>query len=145
LAEERHTNLVQLNWRSAYKSGNAVIDEQHRGLFDDTNRLLTAILAGKTKEDVVTLIDALIKDVGAHFDEEVRIITAAGFAGAAAHAVIHGELVERALTLAARFQDGTVGVGELFQFLAHDVVARHMLKEDREFFACLRASPVPTS
>ena len=145
LAEERHSNLVQLNWRSAYKSGNAVIDEQHRGLFDDTNRLLTAILTGKTKEDVVASIDTLIRDVGAHFDEEVRIITAAGFAGVAAHAVIHGELVERALTLAARFQDGTVGVGELFQFLAHDVVARHMLKEDREFFACLQASPVPTS
>jgi hemerythrin-like metal-binding protein len=145
LVEQRHTHLVQMNWRSAYRSGNAVIDDQHRGLFDDANRLLTAILTGSVKEEVVSLIDALIRDVIVHFDEEVRIITAAGFGGAAAHAVIHGELVERARTLASRFEEGTLGVGELFQFLAHDVVARHMLKEDREFFACLQASPGPSS
>ncbi len=138
LAEERHSNLVQLNWRAAYKSGNAVIDEQHRGLFDGANRLLTAILSGKAKDDVGTLIDALISDISVHFEEEVRIITAAGYEGAAAHARVHRQLTERALTLASRFRDGTLGVGELFQFLAHDVVARHMLQEDRQFFACLK-------
>ena len=138
LAQERHANLVQLNWRSAYKSGNTVIDDQHRGLFDDANRVLTAVLAGRAPEDVVTLIDALIRDVGEHFETEMKIITAAGFPGAAAHAEIHHDLLERAQHLHRRFQEGTLGVGELFQFLAHDVVARHMLKEDREFFIHLR-------
>ena len=134
----RPMNLVQLNWRSAYKSGNEVIDEQHRCLFDDANRLLTAVLAGQSTTQVAALIDSLIRDVGQHFDAEVKIIMAAGFPGAAAHAQIHAELIARATELMRRFQTGDLGIGELFQYLAHDVVARHMLKEDREFFAYLR-------
>ncbi len=51
--------------------------------------------------------------------------------------LIHHKLVETAITLMDRFQAGSLAIGELFQFLAHDVVARHMLGADREFFPYL--------
>jgi len=47
--------------------------------------------------------------------------------------------VDKAADVTNRFHAGTLSVGELFQFLAHDVVARHMLGADREFFPFLRA------
>jgi hypothetical protein len=42
--------------------------------------------------------------------------------------------------VAKRFHGGALGVGEVFQFLAHDVVARHMLGADREFFPFVKAA-----
>lgn len=138
-AGERVTaNLVQLSWRAAYESGCRVIDDQHRGLFDHANRLLDAILSGRPRDEVARLIDLLIPDVVRHFEEEEAIVAAANYPGTAEHAAIHRQLVERATALVASFNAGTLAVGELFQFLAHEVIVRHMLGADREFFPYLK-------
>ena len=131
------THFVQLNWRSAYQCGHPLIDAQHQGLVDTANRLLGAILTENGKDEVARLIDLLLQDVVQHFKDEESLISAAGFPGAAEHALIHRELVDTALELAARFRSGGLGVGEIFKFLAQDVVARHMLNQDRKFFPYL--------
>jgi len=132
--DEAPGKLVQLVWHASYASGNAVIDAQHRGLIDDANQLLAAIISGQAREDVAGLIDRLLADVAVHFADEEAIIAAAGFPELAAHASLHRELQEGADRLVEHFRSGELGVGELFQFLAHEVIARHMLKADREFF-----------
>jgi len=137
VGENVAANFVQLVWHSAYESGQAVVDDQHRGLFRHANTLLAAILSGRPGDELAALIDALIGDVVRHFADEEAIFTQAGFPGAAAHAGIHRQLVDQAVILVGRFQAGTLSIGELFQFLAHDVVARHMLGADREFFPYL--------
>jgi diguanylate cyclase (GGDEF)-like protein/hemerythrin-like metal-binding protein len=137
--ENVEANFVQLSWHAAYECGNSLIDSQHRGLFGDANKLLTAILSGRPTEDVAALIDVLIRDVIQHFHDEEAIFTAASFPGAEQHAAIHRQLVDSAVVLVGRFHAGTLAIGELFQFLAHDVVARHMLGADREFFPYLEA------
>ncbi|MFZ4481221.1 MAG: diguanylate cyclase [Rhodoferax sp.] len=131
-------NFVNLSWHSAYECGHAVIDEQHRGLFGDANNLLGAILSGRPKDEVSALVDRLIGDVVRHFQDEEAIFTAAGYPGATQHEAIHRKLVDCAANLANRFHAGTLAIGELFEFLAHDVVARHMLGADREFFPYLK-------
>lgn len=136
-AENVPANLVKLSWHSAYECGIASIDEEHRGLFDDANNLFSAIRCGRPADEVAALIDALINDVVQHFQDEEVIITAAGYPGAAEHAAIHRTLVDRAATLANRFHGGTLAFGDLFQFLARDLIALHMLGADREFFSCL--------
>ena len=140
VGENVAASFVQLSWRPAYDCGNAVIDAQHRGLFKDANELLAAILEHRPKDEVATLIDNLINHVVQHFQDEEVLINAAGFPGADEHAAIHRVLVDKAADVTNRFHAGTLAVGELFQFLAHDVVARHMLGADREFFPFLRAS-----
>ncbi len=139
LGENVAANFVQLSWHSAYECGNAHIDEQHRGLFRDANQLLTAILDGRPAQEVSALIDVLIDDVVKHFHDEEVIIAAANYPGATEHAVIHRTLVNTAAELANRFHAGNLALGELFEFLAHDLVARHMLGADREFFPYLAA------
>jgi len=83
------------------------------------------------------IVDTLIRDVVQHFRDEEAIIAAAGYPGVAEHAAIHRKLANYAVTLAGQFHAGTLGIGELFNFLAHDVIARHMLGADREFFPYL--------
>lgn len=139
VGENVSANFVQLSWHPAYECGHPLIDDQHRALFGDANNLLTAILSGRPADEVATVIDALVRDVVQHFQDEESIFTAAGYPGAAEHAAIHRQLVESAVTLVGRFHAGTLGIGELFQYLAHDVVARHMLGADREYFPYLEA------
>jgi diguanylate cyclase (GGDEF)-like protein/hemerythrin-like metal-binding protein/PAS domain S-box-containing protein len=138
VGENVSANFVQLSWHSAYECGNPLIDSQHRALFEYANDLLAALLSGRPAEEVTALIDALMGAVVQHFKDEEALITAAGFPGWATHAAIHGELVDRAVVLVDLFHAGNLAIGELFQFLAHDVIARHMLGADREFFPYLQ-------
>ncbi|SIS96382.1 diguanylate cyclase domain-containing protein [Neptunomonas antarctica] len=127
------SSFVRLSWHPTYESGYSVIDEQHRALFTQINNLLSAVLDGNSAEDVGTRLDALTTDIAQHFRDVEAIITRAGLPDSTEHAAIHNQLVERAIEMVSRFHDGTLGIGELFQFLAHDVLARHMLAADRKY------------
>lgn len=139
LGERVGAGFMQLSWRAAYECGQPVIDAQHRGLFDDANRLLVAILEQRPDDEVTVLIDALVDHVVQHFQDEEALIAEAGFPGALEHATIHRTLLDKAADVTNRYQAGTVSVGELFQFLVYELVARHMLGADREFFAFVKA------
>ncbi len=133
------STFIHFVWHSAYECGNPVIDEQHRALFGDANRILSAMLVERPVNELADLIDHLMGDVVRHFKDEEAIIATAGFKGTAEHRAVHNQLLDRALTLVGRFHAGILGVGELFQFLGYDLVAQHMLSADREFFASLRS------
>jgi len=113
--------------------GNAVIDTQHQGLFDAADNLRAGILAGRPVDEVSATVDVLIRQVVAHFHDEEAILAASGYPETAKHAALHRELVVRAATLRGRFRVGALRIGELFQFLAHDVISEHMLSADRDF------------
>ena len=139
VGENVSAQFVQLFWHKAYESGNTVIDGQHRALFGHANELFAALLSGRPPEEVAAPIDNLVRAVVQHFKDEETIITASGFPGSATHAAIHRELIDKAVVLVGRFHAGTLAIGELFQYLAHDVVTRHMLGADREFFPYLES------
>ena len=129
--------LVQLVWRRVYESGNPVIDAQHQTLFSDANGLLGALIDDSQTGQVAQLVDRFIADIAEHFAAEEAILVKVGYTGAADHAGLHRALLDQALELAARFHDGTLAPGALFEYLAHEVVARHILIVDREFFPAL--------
>ena len=118
-------------------SGNGVIDAQHRALFEDANALLNARLNEEPSGNIRTLIDTLMHDIVQHFADEEAIFSATKFPGAADHIAIHRQLVSQANELIDHFCTGTLASGELFEFLVHTIVARHILHEDREFIPYL--------
>jgi hemerythrin-like metal-binding protein len=115
------------------QSGDAEMDREHEGLADDMNCLRSSILAGHPADQVDAFIDVLIRDVVQHFEDEEAILAAAGYPGTAKHTGLHRELVDGLATLTGQFHAGVLGIGELFRYLASDVLARHMLSADREF------------
>lgn len=131
------THLVQLVWRQNYESGNTQIDAQHRALFEHANTLLKAILDNRAKPEITQLIAVLVTEIDQHFRAEEAIFQQAAYADSEHHRELHAHLVQRANQLAYRFDRDQVGVGELFHFLAYEVVAQHMLIEDRKFFPLL--------
>jgi len=132
------TSFVQLVWRSAYECGNEIVDRGHRQLFADANRLLSAILSDQPTDGLDAIIDQLLAGVVEHFHDEEAVFTAAGFRGAAEHSLLHQALTSEAHELLAKYRCGRCGVGDVFQFLAYEVVTKHLLGADRMFFDCLR-------
>jgi len=127
-------HFVQLVWREGFLSGNALIDTQHQGLFKISNDLLDAVLSGRPTDEISMIVSQLLADVVQHFKDEESILAGLAYPKLAEHATIHAKLVAKALELAEAFKAGTLSVGSLFQFLAYDVVTRHMLGADREYF-----------
>jgi len=128
------TGFVRLLWHDNYRSGHPLIDRQHQGLFDKANELLAAVIDGRPSNAAAGLIKELLADVTTHFADEEQVLRAIDFPGVAEHEGRHRALVEKAQRLAAQFAEGSLALGDLFSFLAYDLVAIHMLAEDRMFF-----------
>ncbi|EXI80611.1 MAG: putative diguanylate cyclase YdaM [Candidatus Accumulibacter appositus] len=139
----RVANFVHLVWRSAYECGNEDIDRGHRQLFSDANDLLAAILSEHGAESVNATVDKLLTDIRAHFAEEESVFVAAGFPDAAAHIAMHQQLIARALSMGDDYRAGKQSLGDVFQFLAHEVIAKHLLGADRKFFDHLQRKVSP--
>lgn len=143
LAGASHPKLVQLIWRRSYECGHAAIDADHQAMFGQVNHLLTAALAGRPGTEVASMIDEFLLSMSAHFEEEESLFTAAGYPGANAHIALHRSLINTARELTRRFRAAEVPIGELFEFLAHDLVARHILIADRQFYPSLTPEDGP--
>ena len=139
-AESRKIGFAQLIWRDHFRSGNQTLDEQHESLFDDCNKLLSAIQSDQAGGEVCAAIDTLVRNMVRHFQHEESLLLAVGYPHAAAHAALHADLTHSAVELVERFRNGNLDIGPLFQFLAFDLVAKHILSEDREFIPYLDKS-----
>ena len=131
--------FLRLVWRSTYESGHALLDTQHRNLFEHANNLLTAVIGERPTDEVAPQIEALVADLLDHFRDEEAVFRSIGYSGADEHALTHQGLIDRAGELVVNFTSGELALGDLFNFLAYDVVAKHMLSEDRKFFGQIQA------
>ncbi len=138
MAHGIYKGLVRLSWHFAYECGQSDIDEQHRALFSHANNIVAALLSGRSASEIRLLVDVLIQDVVYHFNYEEKILREAGYPNVKEHAAIHHALIARAHQLDNSSQSGPLALGDLFQFLIQDLVAKHMLGEDRKFFHFLQ-------
>ena len=126
---------LPLKWDAAHACGHALLDDQHRTLFRDANALLASSQRGAP--DVLARFDELISHILGHFADEERVLREIRYPAHEAHRRLHMRLTERALKLREGMIAGRQRHEELLQFLLVDVVARHLLVEDRQFFAAL--------
>ena len=135
--------VLHLAWRPSFTSNNAAIDQQHRELFRLANALLDA-----TPTQFEAAFDTLLAHVEQHFADEESVLRDHAYEALAEHSASHRKLIHSAQELRRRVNEKTVSMGELVDFLARDVVARHMLQEDRKFFSLFtkaeRTRPAPT-
>ena len=80
------------------------------------------------------MVRELLTHVREHFSHEEEFLEAVAYPEVRDHAGIHKGLLLRATELADQFERGQGSAGDLLGFLIHDVVARHILIEDRKFY-----------
>ena len=127
---------IQLVWQDAYACGEPTIDAQHRELFRLGNALLEASL--RAKEDPAALmaaLDACLAHVVRHFADEEGLLAQHGYRGLSGHQDAHRALLDRAAALRESARRGEADTGLLVDFLAQEVVLRHLLTSDRAYYA----------
>jgi diguanylate cyclase (GGDEF)-like protein/hemerythrin-like metal-binding protein/PAS domain S-box-containing protein len=141
-SEQLVSPLLALHWKPSYESGQIVIDTQHRELFQMANRIIAAITGGAANGVILDSVHALVNLVGVHFRDEENILQSAGFPDAQSHGKLHRQLFEEAGKLTSQFERGEGSEGSFLRFLFHDVIAKHMLQEDRKFISWFQAKVV---
>lgn len=130
-------SFIRLVWHASHECGNKTIDRQHRRLFARSNKLLASFASGSQGDTSLASMLYLLDEVAQHFRDEEDILEKAAYPALEEHRRIHADLVAQTRELAALQQQGRLSIGELFRFLANDVIAEHMFKEDRKFFPYL--------
>ncbi len=134
-------SYVHLRWKDAFKSGNTALDEEHKTLFDLANTLLDeVVLRHQDAGAFEKAYEALYKHTEAHFAREEVVLRELGFADLTSHSAQHQTLLLQARTLHQQLHeasDEAGAEGKLIKFLVAELVAGHILKDDREFFALL--------
>lgn len=126
--------FLKLVWSPVYRCGNELIDAQHERLFQLSNDLVEAMLSGQPEDELKLLAANLLSDLAQHFHDEETLLRRLGYHGLREHAELHARLLARGRELRQAFEEGSLALGGLLQFLAQDMVAQHLLKADREFF-----------
>lgn len=137
-AAESVTPALHLEWSEAYECGNATIDAQHRDLFCRANALIDGMMAGGT--GALPQLDALLASVGQHFADEEAILACLNYRDFTAHKRAHDALLKRAGWLRDRAAMGEASLGAVVEFVAQDMIARHLMTADRAFFPLMQAA-----
>lgn len=129
-----HGSFVRMVWNDSFCCGNLLIDSQHEALFQLSNELLDAVLSGRPAADSEVLINRLLNNAGQHFRDEEEILATTDFPGLDQHVAEHAKLLTKGMELSQQFSASTLPIGNLFQFLAYDLVMLHMIGADREYY-----------
>jgi len=125
----------QLVWQEAYECGDPTIDREHAKLFDMANDLIDAVTGAKVDQaPVKQALDTLLESVQLHFADEEATLAKLRHTDLEPHRQAHAGLLRRAGYLKKQADAGAASLGRVVEFVAQDVVARHMMVVDRAFF-----------
>lgn len=128
---------LRLVWRDSYACGDPQLDAEHRELFDLANDLIEAALPGteQNRQTMDAALTALVQHLEQHFRHEEDILAARGYARLEEHSNAHARLLHKTRELhAAAISSGSTSFGTLIDFLATDVVSRHLFTADRDHY-----------
>ena len=133
--------VLELVFRERYRSGHPAIDQEHAQLFELANKVLAASAVGyDDPSELRRALDELVHHVTVHFAHEESLLAEIGYPRLSAHRLAHARLLGEAVRLQTAAAGRRVPPGELVDFLARDVVARHLLVADGEFFPLLQGT-----
>lgn len=131
---------MAMAWMQGLATGVAVIDEQHRGLFQKVNALLDACQQGKGKDEIGQVLDFLKDYTVTHFRAEEGLMTAYQYPDVAAHKAKHAVFIENIDQLRARFENDGASSDVILatnRFVV-DWLLNHIRIEDSKVGAFLR-------
>jgi diguanylate cyclase (GGDEF)-like protein/hemerythrin-like metal-binding protein len=127
-----------LVWRHAYLCGEKAIDRQHKSIFVLCNSIIrVAENGGVSLDQLPEMLDQLIGEIVEHFEYEESVLSRYAYPGLDVLNQRHQALLERMQDLYRRFLAREARVGEVIASI-RQVIAQHLLTEDREFYAFLK-------
>jgi hemerythrin len=136
--ETRGDPMAIAIWNSRFETGIAVIDTQHKALFDAVNKLADSFKAGTSKTQVKDSLDFLVKYTVEHFQTEEKIMKDMGYPKLTSHIAEHVQLVQKAQDLQGKLANGKPVTLEVSTFLA-EWLKHHINEVDMGYVEFKRA------
>lgn len=126
-------STVIFPWRQVYSVGIPKIDSQHKGLVGLINNLQGAMMEGKGRHVLSSIIDDLVRYAEIHFAFEEALLEERGYSGLAGHKKEHGELDRQVREIQANYQSGRLVITmDVMRFLKN-WLANHILDRDQAY------------
>ncbi len=129
-----------MQWSQKYHVGIAVIDEQHRELFEMVEALEKCRDAGSAYKVMRCVLKKLVRYVKEHFENEEQIMRRMAYPDLPRHKKLHKGLVEQVVAILLEIKEGKViAPDELRDFLRSWLV-EHIMVEDKRVgeFLCAK-------
>lgn len=126
-------------WKEVYETGIVALDNEHRGLINEINRLYEAV-RDKRGETVMSDILAMLENYTVdHFQHEEKLMAEYGFPGLEEHKRAHQELIDAVQDIKDRSSSGTEELArELLKFLRVWVL-EHIVDVDKQYGSFLES------
>lgn len=128
---------LELHWRKMYACGVPDLDSEHMQLFGIAKQI-SMLRADRDGVALAAQVDELIAHIASHFKHEERMLELNRFPELEVHRLGHRKLLAFARDLAERFRQKETTADVLLDFVVQDLVARHMLIEDRKYFPWMK-------
>ena len=137
--------MAFIEWEDRFSVGVVEFDNQHKRLFDMVNELHAAVKAGHGLEALQKILDELVDYTVTHFKAEEAKMSAAGYAGLAAHRGEHEKLIADASGLITQFKEGHISVGvDLLNFLV-GWLQNHIMQTDMGYSRFFKERDKPSA
>jgi hemerythrin len=128
-----------LYWTKNLTIGHALIDTDHRRIFDIANQLQAEFVEQPEHSIVGEALVELIEHTGDHFMREEALMQAVRYPGVEEHRLEHATMMHQVNELHRRFMERKANISvEVSEFL-HEGLVPHILNTDMELGRYLRS------
>lgn len=134
--------MALLTWQDKYSVGIKQIDDQHKQLITMINELNDAMLAGKGKDVLMTVLNKLAGYCVSHFALEEKLFDTHTYPETADHKDKHNKMTAKVKALIGEVQSGksTVSI-EVMNFLKN-WLDKHIMETDKKYGPYLNSKGV---
>ena len=134
----RENTMNDIRWTEALSVGNEAIDDDHRHLFDLLDQLQRATPAGLVTQEVVGVVDELVRYTENHFRREEEFMQRVAYPAYPAHKIEHERFVSEVHALQSRLARGAQTLILSIDKLLSDWLRQHVLVVDKALAEYLR-------
>lgn len=122
-----------LTWNDKYRSGNELIDEQHKNLIEQVNIMIGLSIEYKDFEVQNKFLLLFIENLKEHLESENTILTNHEYSNVDAMEQKNARMIVKVQQLYDRFLKKEVDIRELISIYRNEILKEHLIEDDMEF------------
>jgi hemerythrin len=134
--------MAFIKWEPKLEVGVAIVDAQHKTLFDHVNTLFDAMQAGHGKDEIGKTLQFLATYTVDHFKTEQDLMQKSSYPGFEAHKAIHDDLTHQVVELQGKLAKGSVMLSLPVMHFLRDWLTHHIMEEDKKLGEHLRKAGI---
>ncbi len=127
-----------LSWDDELSVEVKEIDDQHKKLIEQLNKLNEAMREGKGKEVAEDILSELVKYTDYHFRTEEKYMKRFDYDGYGEHKRAHENFVEEVTEFQEKFEEGSVGLTVKMMNFLKNWVTEHIDGLDQKYVECFK-------